>query len=505
MATATAREASPGWAQVARKQKKAAKRAAAAAATTRLGSAQAGDSRPQPWTKQQDGPRDSATTKWACRKCGHTNPMHHRRCNGSGCGTRWNFWDSTDRTPLLRPTTTEKEAAKEPRKRESGNKGTPRVAPPTAAGATGAAGTRTPRADGTLPPSPAATDKALPNEQDLANLEALVAKLRTTNDTASTQMAVHLASQADSLRGALAERTAAQPAEEAPPKTPPPAEILLTRQVRTIAKLQKQAERHRSAVAAAEEGVTAAQNLLAAQQERLAKAEARLQEAEETRQALVAGLQQAAPPQGAMEVDLTPKESEGPLATLGTAVLPHFCTFLGQLLVSGSPEDMAKLAHGLKDHLQQHIPDHQKVAKELLQGMPPRAAPPAAATATAATGSPAAAAAAAATAAGASPLAPTAPATTAASTRPAELPPPAKKQATEEEKAKAAALGGEKASGDQAAVQATTSGDEADEEDESDNDANRQGRSRSPKDRTTKQKQRDPREPRTPTPEREGA
>jgi hypothetical protein len=305
-------------------------------------------------------------------------------------------------------------------------------------------------------------------------------------------MAVHLASQADSLRGALAQKTAALPEEKAPLKTPPPAEILLTRQVRTIAKLQKQTEKHRSAVAAAEEGVQAAQNLLAAQRERLAKAEARLQEAEDTRNSLVAGLQKEAPPQGSMEVDPPPKEDREPLAHLDSAVLPFLCTFLGQLLGSGSNDDLANMAAGLRERLHQHIPDPQRAALALLGGptLPAAPTPDAAAAAAAAEQEALAEAAAAAD-----------------SSRAAELPPPPKKQASEKKTAKVASLVADAApTGPTPAGLATSSGDEADEEEETDPGTNRNGRSRSPRDRhTTKKHKRDPHEPKSPTPEREEA
>jgi hypothetical protein len=299
-------------------------------------------------------------------------------------------------------------------------------------------------------------------------------------------MAVHLASQADSLRGALAQRTTPPPEEKAPPKTPPPAEILLTRQVRTIAKLQKQTEKHRTAVAAAEEGVLAAQNLLEAQRERLAKAEARLQEAEDTRSSLVAALQKEAPPQGAMEVDPPPQGDRAPLAQLDSAVLPFLCTFLGQLLGSSSQDDLAKMAAGLRDRLTQLIPDPKSTARALLSG-PPLATPPSD------------------TAAGLARVeeeTSAAAASLASPSREAELPPPTKKQASEKEKAKAAALTGPTPAG-----MATSSGDEADEEEETDPDAHRNGRSRSPRERTNKpsKRERDPQEPKSPTPEREEA
>jgi hypothetical protein len=303
-------------------------------------------------------------------------------------------------------------------------------------------------------------------------------------------MAVHLASQADTLRGALASR--APPAEDkAPPtKTPPPAEILLTRQVRTIAKLQKQTDKHRSAVAAAEEGVLAAQNLLAAQRERLTKAEARLQEAEDTRSSLVAALQKEATAPGTMDVDPPPEGDRAPLAHLDSAVLPFLCTFLGQLLGNNSPDDMAKMATGLRDRLTQLIPDPQRTARALLSGPPP-ATPPLD------------------TRTGLTVVEeedPAAPASGASSSREAECPPPTKKQASETEKAKVAApaLTGPTPP----VVSATTSGDEADEEEETDPDAPRKGRSRSPRDRATTKppkRTRDPQEPKSPTPEREEA
>jgi hypothetical protein len=493
MAEPAPREASPAWATATtarsrKKEKAAAKRAEKAANTTRVGTGSPGDHRPQAWTRQAQ-PR-SATTKWTCCKCGGTNPRHHRWCNE--CSTRWNYWDKSDSTPLKRPEAT----TTGPKDKDSGKTGTPRVAGPQADGATGAArpsGNSTPRADGNLPPSPAPADSALPNEKDLANLEALVAKLRThTDDIASTQMAVHLASQADTLRGALASR-APPPAEEKapPPKNPPPAEILLTRQVRTIAKLQKQTEKHRSAVAAAEEGVLAAQNLLAAQREQLAKAEARLQAAEETRSSLVAALQKEAPATGAMEVDPPPEGDRAPLAHLDSAVLPFLCTFLGQLLGNNSQDDLAKLAAGLRDRLNQHIPDPQSTARALLSGSLPAATPPldkrTGLTAVEEEEPPAA------------------PASGASSSREEELPPPTKKQASETEKAKAAAPA--PTAPPPPVVPATASGDEADEEEETDPDAPRNGRSRSPRDRANKppKRARDLQEPQSPTPEREEA
>jgi hypothetical protein len=490
-----AREASPAWATAAtarsrKKEKAAAKRAERAANTTRVGTGSPGNHRPQAWTRQAQ-PR-SATTKWTCCKCGGTNPRHHRWCNE--CGTRWNYWDKSDSTPLTRPEATTT-GPKDNKDKDSGKTGTPRVAALQAVGATGAArpsGTSTPRADGNLPPSPAPAEPALPNETDLANLEALVAKLRKHTDTASTQMAVHLASQADSLRGALASR-APPPAEEQalPPKNPPPAEILLTRQVRTIAKLQKQTDKHRSAVAAAEEGVLAAQNLLAAQRERLTKAEARLQEAEDTRSNLVAALQKEASTQKAMEVDPPLKGDRAPLAQLDSAVLPLLCTFLGQLLGSSATDDLAKMAAGLRDRLSQHIPDPKSTALALLSAPPPSAPSPSTTTGPGLTM--------------VEEETPAAPALGASSFREAELPPPTKKQASENEKAKVAAP----AHKDQPPpAVATTSGDEADEEEEADSDAPRKGRSRSPRDRTTTKlhkRTRDPHEPQSPTPEREEA
>jgi hypothetical protein len=301
---------------------------------------------------------------------------------------------------------------------------------------------------------------------------------------------MHLASQADTLRGALASRAPPPAEEKAPPtKNPPPAEILLTRQVRTIAKLQKQTEKHRSAVAAAEEGVLAAQNLLAAQREQLTKAEARLQEAEDTRSSLVAALQKEAPATGAMEVDPPPEGDRAPLAQLDSAVLPFLCTFLGQLLGNNSQDDLAKMAAGLRDRLNQHIPDPQSTARALLSGSPPANPPP-----DKRTGLPAV-----------EEEATAAPASGASSSREAELPPPNKKQASETEKAKAAASA--PTGPPTPVVTATASGDEADEEEETDPDAPRNGRSRSPRERANKlpKRARDPHEPKSPTPEREEA
>jgi hypothetical protein len=250
--------------------------------------------------------------------------------------------------------------------------------------------------------------------------------------------------------------------------------------VRTIAKLQKQTEKHRLAVAAAEEGVQAAQNLLDAQRERLAKAETRLQEAEDTRNSLVAALQKEALPQGTMEVDPPPQEDRAPLASLDSAVLPFLSTFLGKLLGSSSNDDFANLAAGLRDRLTQLIPDPQRTALALLGDTTPSATP----SLDSVQGEAAAAAA-------------------ASSSRTEETPPPTKKQASDKEKAKAASPSAETAPYGRAEAPAASSGDEADEEEET--DAIRKNRSRSPKDRTTKKPKRDPHEPKSPTPEREQA
>jgi hypothetical protein len=278
--------------------------------------------------------------------------------------------------------------------------------------------------------------------------------------------------------------------------------VLLTRQIRTIAKLEKQAAKHQAAVHAAEDGLRAAQNLLEAQKDKLAGIQSRLQEAEAKRDDLVANLQKAPALAGGdmEEDDPPPKEVKDPLNSLDTAVLPHICTFLGHLLSdTGTPEKLAALATTLRGQLGQHLSDPQQAAMRLL-GILPDAKAPAQGTTTAALPP-----------AGATLPLPACPesnaeaGTSSASeglghdTGSTETGTPAlKKRATE--KAKAASLRAELAAGLPAAEAAAVAlGDDADDDDDDDSDPGSARRSRSPKDRPVKT--RDPHEPRSPTPE----
>jgi hypothetical protein len=255
-------------------------------------------------------------------------------------------------------------------------------------------------------------------------------------------------------------------------------------------------------VQAAEDGLLAAQNLLAAQKEKLAGVQSRLHEAEAKREDLVANLQKAtALAGGAMdEDDPPPKEGRGPLNSLDTAVLPHICTFLGQLLSgNGTPEELASLASTLRGKLGQHLPDPQQAAQQLLGKLPAPAAPaqdpngvaapPAVATTTVAA-NPA--------------VKEEVPSAVAAADSlrhnngPTEVSTPVlKKLATK--RAKAAALRAEAATGlPPAETIAVSSGDDADDDD-SDRDSAK--RSRSPRDRERPPNTRGPHSPRSPTPE----
>jgi hypothetical protein len=267
--------------------------------------------------------------------------------------------------------------------------------------------------------------------------------------------------------------------------------VLLTRQIRTISKLEKQAGKHQAAVQAAEEGLLAAQHLLEAQTEKLAGIQSRLKEAESKRDDLLANLHKASASGAIDEDDPPPKEDRDPLTFLDTAVLPHNCTFLGQLLsVTGSPEELATLANTVGGKLGQHLPDPHQAAMRLL-GTPPDEKAPALGTNTAAL-PPAAALA---------PLPAAAAAGTGPDNGPTEVVTPALKQRATE-KAKAASPLAESAAGlPTAEAAAVSSGEDADDDD---TDRGSDRKSRSPRERERPTKNRDPHEPRSPTPEHEG-
>jgi hypothetical protein len=300
--------------------------------SVQLGNAPAkATTKPTAWTKgppvgsglstrpAANNPASAQGKNWVCKACGHkANLARYLYCNRKECSLRWNFWDSSDNRPLHRPKSSASDSAPPPAKATDG-----------------------PEAPGDLAEAPPPL-----GPKDVAYLETLAERLKTTQADTATQ----LLQQANHLRLQLP----AQP--EPPSKPPPPPDILLPRHLGKLRKLEAQVVRHEKALATAQDQLVAAQALVQAQTERLQAAKARVEAAQKTRQELL---------------DQIPKPASGGTATPradgsgGTPAIPglpgqslvDFQDFLGRLLTAPEAADASHLA-GLASELRHKLSAH---------------------------------------------------------------------------------------------------------------------------------------------------